>query len=390
MISQPQPNWRIDALPFILGAMPAPTNGDGLPDTLPFELSVDPATGRVIQVHDPVVEEALSAAYRTGDAMPSNFDEAGIGRAYADDFLRFVALSAPSIAGCRVLEIGSGNGYLLSRVAQLGATVLGVEPGAHGQMGAEKYGVPIIHGYFPSPEISGRFSLIFLSSVLEHLSDPVALLRSLSSYLTPDGKVILSVPDESPYIELGDVSTLFHEHWSYFDQTTLKHTIALAGYDLHACEKSGFGGSLYASLSPAPEASRRLDEQAVRGAIDHGRRYIANCQSNTGRIAGLCTDILASGRSLGIYVPGRFVNIQSIAALPAGRLRFFDDDPQARGRYYPGIPVAVEDRNDLKARPVDVMLVASHTFGRKLSETLAQEIPHMETIPISAALTDLI
>ena len=52
----------------------------GLPDALPFVLGVDSRTGLVSQGANPEVGAALEGAYRTADAMPSNFDASGIGR----------------------------------------------------------------------------------------------------------------------------------------------------------------------------------------------------------------------------------------------------------------------------------------------------------------------
>ena len=50
--------------------------------------------------------------------------------------------------------------------------------------------------------------------------------------------------------------------------------------------------------------------------------------------------------------------------------RWFDDDPALHGRFYPPIPVAVEDRDALLARPVDELLIASWTFGEALRDQL--------------------
>src|SRR5690606_27621481 len=108
-------------------------------------LGVDPRTGLISQGPNAAVDGALEKAYRTADAMPSNFDESGIGRVYADDFLAFVAAEVPELSGLRVLEIGSGGGYLLACLRERGASVLGIEPGAHGQDGAREYGVEIVH-----------------------------------------------------------------------------------------------------------------------------------------------------------------------------------------------------------------------------------------------------
>jgi hypothetical protein len=54
-------------------------------------------------------------------------------------------------------------------------------------------------------------------------------------------------------------------------------------------------------------------------------------------------------------------------------MRWFDDDPAVQGRFYPPIPIAVEGRDALLARPVDEILIASWTFGEALRDRLADE-----------------
>jgi hypothetical protein len=42
--------WEIPSLPFIFRPLDSPHNPTGIPDTLPFQLGVDPASGRLIQL----------------------------------------------------------------------------------------------------------------------------------------------------------------------------------------------------------------------------------------------------------------------------------------------------------------------------------------------------
>ncbi|NBQ43809.1 MAG: class I SAM-dependent methyltransferase, partial [Mycobacteriaceae bacterium] len=233
------------------GAQATPHNPHGFPNTLPFTLGIDETTGLLIQLPDAVVEEALTKAYEAGSVLGSNVAEDGIGRQYADDFLDFITRTLDPGPGSRasVLEIGCGNGYLLSRMQPLFGSAIGIEPGPQGRQGAARYGVKIVQGFFPVPELAGQYSAIVLMSVLEHVQDPANFVSGLCDYLAPQGRIFISVPNEGAYIDNGDVSTLFHEHWSYFDLRTLRATMARTGLRIVTDCESAFGGSLYACLS---------------------------------------------------------------------------------------------------------------------------------------------
>ena len=171
----PSFSWNVGALPFVWGPLAAPTNAHGLPTSLPFALEISPDTGALVQSPNEKVSGALSRAYSEGSLMVGLMDEEGIGREYAEDFLRFLTSHVPrgALSGMRVLEIGCGTGYLLHRLRLLGADVWGVEPGAHGQAGARKYELPVVRDFFPSNEIRGTFDLVIMYAVLEHLEREV-------------------------------------------------------------------------------------------------------------------------------------------------------------------------------------------------------------------------
>ena len=239
--------WALGDLPFMWNPLHTPHNPEGLPDSLPFTLGVSTQTGALVQEPNSVVSSALTRAYELGSMITGQMDEQGIGRGYADDFLRFMARAGDSDGGtrfeaARVLEVGCGNGYLLTRLRALGADVLGLEPGEHGQA---KYDVPVVRDFFPSPHVTGTFDAIIMFGVLEHVEDPRAFLTDIFARLRPGGEVLLAVPDCGPYIEAGDLSCLIHEHWSYFDQGSLAHTLRSAGGDEVEVRHGEFGGMLF-------------------------------------------------------------------------------------------------------------------------------------------------
>ena len=97
MMQSNRDSWKIPSLPFVWSALTSPENGNGLPDSLPFELGFDGKTGLITQKHNESVESALEFAYRQGSMLSGLMDEDGIGQNYAEDFLSFIFLVPPCI-----------------------------------------------------------------------------------------------------------------------------------------------------------------------------------------------------------------------------------------------------------------------------------------------------
>jgi SAM-dependent methyltransferase len=368
--------WRLGSLPFVCAPLSVPTNGNGLPDSLPFALDVDNVTGTLIQAPAEEVRNVVSRAYQKGAIFSGMMDECGIGKEYAEDFLSFLKRSlANRFEGERVLEIGCGTGYLLHRLRLLGADVLGIEPGPQGQEGSKRFQIPIIRDFFPSSRITEKFDIIILFAVMEHAPSSSDFLSSLSKFLSTGGRIVISVPDCEPYMKSGDISILTHEHWNYYTETTLRNSIRkYTGLDVVA-ERSSFGGVLHTiaheSASVPVTSSVRTDE-AIQ--IAHEFRRLARI--SVLRFLRYFKEANAKGHSVGVYVPARAINALSIIrdTVDLSKVRFFDDNNVLHGTYFPGFAIPIESQEELISTPTDRVLIMSRSFGQRIADTLRRSI----------------
>ena len=358
--------WDIVKLPFYYKPLTSPHNFD-MPDFLPFTLDIDKDTGLLVQIPNPMINGLLEKAYQKGSIISGIMDDHGIGKHYADDFVRFIqAKMNGQIQSKRILEIGCGTGYLLNRLKQLGATVFGVEPGEHGQLGAQKYNVDIIQDFFPSKQIIGQFDLIIMYCVLEHVQNSKMFLLQVANCLDQDGQIIFAVPSCDPYIATGDVSMLFHEHFSYFSKSTLRQVFINAiGKDTDI-EQSSFGGLLYGLTGSRCEISMSLSTFS----------YSTNYRHLAENHIRFMREYFAAHRTeqIGIYVAGRAINALSLLEndIDLERLRFFDDNSMLQDMYFPGLPIKMESRKQLCECPPDRILIMSFSFGESIKQELQQ------------------
>lgn len=104
--------------------------------------------------------------------------------------------------GLPVLDIGSGNGLVARRVADLtGCTVVGIDVSgecvsyatAHNAHPHVSYHKMAIEDFVPDEPLG----LVTMYEVIEHVDDPRAVLRQVHDWLAPGGYVVLSTPNRS-------------------------------------------------------------------------------------------------------------------------------------------------------------------------------------------------
>lgn len=107
-----------------------------------------------------------------------------------------------------VLDVGCGSGSFLRRMRSLGWAVSGTEPDPHAAAAARAGGIEVICGYPADLPAERVFDLVTLSHVIEHVPDPVALLRDCRARLSPGGRLVVTTPN---LLSIGH--RWFGRHW---------------------------------------------------------------------------------------------------------------------------------------------------------------------------------
>lgn len=135
---------------------------------------------------------------------------------------------AKPAADAHVLDMGCGSGGNMEMLASFGQ-IQGVEyDAAAREIAAERNVGPVAAGGLPDTldVEDGRYSLIGLFDVLEHIEDDVGSLKTLGAKLTPDGALIVSVPALPWLWSDHDVT---HHHFRRYTVRSLRKAISDAG-----------------------------------------------------------------------------------------------------------------------------------------------------------------
>lgn len=97
-----------------------------------------------------------------------------------------------------LLDVGTGIGQFLAHARPYYKGVFGTEISNSAiELAAEKYGLSLYRGSLESIDFKGRsFDNLTLFHVLEHVSDPAALIRKCHSLLSNRGVLVVAVPND--------------------------------------------------------------------------------------------------------------------------------------------------------------------------------------------------
>jgi SAM-dependent methyltransferase len=181
----------------------------------------------------PVLSSAtLSAAYEAAD-FDSGVEARYASASYAAEIRKYLP-HLPDRNGA--LDIGTGDGAFMERLIELGfQNVAGVEPSA-APRAAAKPGIreSIRPGLFRQEEFpTGQLSLVTCFQTMEHVPEPMALVRGARALLKPGGAFAMVVHNREALSAriLGFRCPIFDiEHLQLFSPDTARMLLERAGY----------------------------------------------------------------------------------------------------------------------------------------------------------------
>jgi len=152
-------------------------------------------------------------------------------------YITFLKDRGVSLTNKRILDIGTGGGSFLAVSKKEGpAYILGVEPSkAAAEMAqsfCENKKVEVVNGClddYPVEKI-GKFDVVTLIGVIEHLSYPREFISSVKKYLNDDGVLYVYTHDESPGIFLDIKRQISLVHQLYFTRRTMSALMEDVGF----------------------------------------------------------------------------------------------------------------------------------------------------------------
>jgi hypothetical protein len=199
--------------------------------------------------------------------------------------------------------------------------------------------------------------MIVARHVMEHLVDPLALLQSITfaaSCLGTETRLFVEVPCVDLAIETGRTADFFYEHNSHFTSHSLGRMLERAGADVERLER-GYGGEVVYAVARVVGITRQLQW------ADRAMAFVEQSQRAARTLADQLADIAGSGRRVAIWGgTGKAAALINQCGMDAERFPLVvDSDPQKVGTFVPGTGQEIRFRDELIARPAEVIVIAT-------------------------------
>ncbi len=275
---------------------------------------------------------------------------------------------------CRIVEVGCGTGAFLRKlvVADAGNVGIGFDP-SYGGPEADLGGRLRFERRFYGPATSHvPADVVVCRHVIEHVPDPVAMLRAVRQALaaSPRARVFFETPSVEWILRHQVVWDFFYEHCSYFSAASLTTAFEVAGFHVDRVDHL-FGGQylwLEASLADPPRAPacQPGDMPALATAFAAAEQTLREVWQKR----------LASLRQAGkVAIWGAGAKGVTLACLidPEGtRIDcVVDINPGKQGRYLPGTGHPIVAPEDLAARGIATAILMNPNYRDEIAALVA-------------------
>lgn len=193
----------------------------------------------------------------------------------------------PTLERGRLLDFGCGIGAFLRGLHERGLRFTAVNLAAPAvEFLRHAWGMPAHAGTLPHPELAGAtFDVVTLFDVLEHVHQPLAVLRAVHELLAPGGVVVLAVPniDSLPFRWFGArwPGLDLPRHLTHFTPRTLRMILDRADFRVQRLTPLRHSGWLRAAANRST-THRLLRCQPLASLVG---RYTALCRRANGMLA---------------------------------------------------------------------------------------------------------
>ena len=186
----------------------------------------------------------------------------------------------------RLLDFGCGHGKLLRRMRAAGWDVVGLDFSEQAVNAVRAGGLEAHQGTLPHPAIASEsFDAVVMEHALEHVPDPLAVLRGARDALRPGGTLLVHVPNFNAWEvhRFGEhaIQVDLPRHLLHFEPATLAKTLERAGFADVKVDARPRRGSVRKSIHLARQHSGRPLSKWMN--LDAAHRLICRRNRNSDR-----------------------------------------------------------------------------------------------------------
>jgi SAM-dependent methyltransferase len=283
--------------------------------------------------------------------------------------------------GARILDIGCATGGLLSVFKRRGfANVLGMDPSpACASAAARLHGVQVKVATLGKPTgIEGRFDLVLLVGVLEHVRDAADAVRAATALLESGGLLYAAVPDVEGLADSRNApfQQFSMEHVNFFSRQSLSRLLAGSGFAQrqlwqYTTEwREGVTEPVVGGLFQSGQSGPPSPDTVTGPALEN---YVHVSLAREKAIFARVDELVQGGEPLLVWGAGAFTRrlLATTALSKANIAGFVDSNPHLQGKQLSGRPVlapgAVAGRSE-------AIVIGSVAFEREIVDLIQKQL----------------
>lgn len=273
-------------------------------------------------------------------------------RTYVEELAQRLTKDLALGAKSRIVEIGCGSGYFLSRLqAATGSPhVAGFDPSYRGEYGMQRR---VQRRLLAAGDLDPPVDLVVLRHCLEGLLDLDSVMEIIRRGTAPSAHLYVEINDLDYILSEQNPSLLFHEYYQYFSARAADVWLRKLGFRLQEVRSTFGGGYLGITASRGPDSTNLADAYRRLEAIVREHRRVL---------------IWGAG--------GRCISLLSHMSWDSAVVAFgVDIDPKKQGMYLPITGQKILSPAEAVAFGPDLIIVANHLYGAEIRQQLHQEVP---------------
>jgi SAM-dependent methyltransferase len=255
-----------------------------------------------------------------------------------------------------VVDVGSNDGGLLASLPE-DVDRVGIEPAENVAEVARERGVPTVTEFFDvesALQIREEYApaaVITANNVLAHIDDLHEVLRAVDVLLAADGVFVVEVPYLVDLLAETQVSTIYHEHLSYFSVASLRTLVDQHGMMITDIERlDRHGGSIRVHVQRTEAANRTtyvddlLNLERVLGVStpETLSSFAERAQRKRDQIHDLISERATNHSIVGYGASAKGNVLLSYCGLDSDDIQYVVDAmPAKQGTYTPGTNIPV-------------------------------------------------
>ena len=310
---------------------------------------------------------------------------------YVCDLARYL-MSDKKVQNCRIVEIGCGKGFFLRKLVGAegaGNIGYGYDPSYVGPLVDCEGRLRFETRYYGARDAEVPADVIICRHVIEHVADPVNLLRTIKTSLgkVGDGRVFVETPCVEWILRNQVIWDLLYEHCCYFSAGSLRTAFEIAGLEVDSIGKVFGGQYLWVEARVATK----------QGTFAKNGSFITDLAKQFGKSDGMLRNFLSrklrelAGKG-GIALWGAGGKGVTLANLLDPECKWIscvvDLNPNKQGCYLPGTGHPIIGYKELGKYGVSMAILMNPNYGDENRSLLRESGLAIELVDLSEWLKD--